>query len=154
MVTGEDKRYHKSIVASGQTKKEEGNATVKQAMGVVIENTTSLRCSLDIFVSAFVQFTPLTKLGNVAFGCLRPKLTQVPLDISNTSVPKGGGTCMINDIQGYLVKYFILVLFQYHYDLIIVKLQNSLQNCLIKQHSHHSEVSEFFSFGDGTMRET
>jgi len=64
MVTGEDKRYHKSIVASGQTKKEEGNATVKQAMGVVIENTTSLRCSLDIFVSAFVQFTPLTKLGN------------------------------------------------------------------------------------------
>ena len=64
MVTGEDKRYHKSIVASGQTKKKEGNATVKQAMGVVIENTTSLRCSLDIFVSAFVQFTPLTKLGN------------------------------------------------------------------------------------------
>ena len=63
MVTGEDKRYHKSIVASGQTKKK-GNATVKQAMGVVIENTTSLRCSLDIFVSAFVQFTPLTKLGN------------------------------------------------------------------------------------------
>lgn len=156
MVTGEDKRYHKSTVICGQTnkKKSEGNVTVKQAMGVVIENTTSLRCSLDIFVSAFVQFTPLTKLGNVAFGCLRPKLTQVPLDISNTSVPKGGGTCMINDIQGYLVKYFILVLFQYHYDLIIVKLQNSLQNCLIKQHSHHSEVSEFFSFGFGTMRET
>ena len=66
MVTGEDKRYHKSTVICGQTnkKKSEGNVTVKQAMGVVIENTTSLRCSLEIFVSAFVQFTPLTKLGN------------------------------------------------------------------------------------------
>jgi len=49
---------------AAKQKEEEGNATVKQAMGVVIENTTSLRCSLDIFVSAFVQFTPLTKLGN------------------------------------------------------------------------------------------